>query len=255
MWGHAKSLIQSQLRDFDVKFLTDAVQSMLRDEGSTLREWVQMFIRLKVMCTAKGVTYPPAHWAKQLLGQVASNEKTDGKFKTLPKDESAYGAFDMGRFEKEILNLAQGTLPPFKQANVRAHVLTLLVDPTRVEKLRKSKNNARATANGEQKEKYCKSCECKHAKGKHTPEGKKRYQESKKKTAEDGFSVETNRRSSRKPWGGKRERQAWRVRCCKEARQVQRVQKGALPVLPGSAWNMLRVQEGPQTFLQTGPQG
>ena len=51
------------------------------------------------MCTAKGVAYPAAHWAKQLLGQVASNEKTDGKFETLPKDESAYGAFIMDDFE------------------------------------------------------------------------------------------------------------------------------------------------------------
>ena len=60
MWKHAKTLIQAQLRDFDVKFLTDAVQSMLRDENSTLREWVQMFIRLQEMCTNKGVTYPAA---------------------------------------------------------------------------------------------------------------------------------------------------------------------------------------------------
>ena len=123
MWNHAKTLIQAQLRDFDVKFLTDAVQSMLRDENSTLREWVQMLIRLREMCTAKGVAYPAAHWAKQLLGQVAGNEKTDGKFKTLPKDESAYGAFVMDDFEKEVLDLAQGTLPVFKQNNVRAHML------------------------------------------------------------------------------------------------------------------------------------
>jgi len=132
MWKYAKTLIQAQLRDFDVKFLTDAVQSMLRDENSTLREWVQMFIRLQEMCTNKGVTYPAAHWAKQLLGQVASNEKTDGKFQTLSKDESAYGAFVMDNFEKEVLDLAQGTLPVFKQTNVRARVATLLVDPNRV---------------------------------------------------------------------------------------------------------------------------
>ena len=42
----------------------------------------------------------------------------------------------MDDFEKEVLDLAQGTLPTFKQSNVRAHVATLLVDPNRVEKLR-----------------------------------------------------------------------------------------------------------------------
>ena len=75
------------------------------------------------MCTNKGVTYPAAHWAKQLLGQVAGNEKTDGKFKTLPKDENAYGAFVMDDFEKEVLDLAQGTLPTFISSPTFVHML------------------------------------------------------------------------------------------------------------------------------------
>ena len=84
-WSHAKLVITRQLRDFDVKFLTDAVASMLRDDESTLLEWVQIFRRLHKLCTKAGVTYPPSHWCKQLLGQVSKKERTSGKFFGAPR--------------------------------------------------------------------------------------------------------------------------------------------------------------------------
>ena len=156
----------------------------------------------------------------------------------------------MDDFEKEVLDLAQGTLPIFKQTNVRAHVATLLVDPNRVEKLRAFKKHAKTASTVKDKqEKYCKSCECKHAKGKHTVEGKRRYQE-RIKTTESWLFHRGIRSGSAGQW----RKQEWQTR--RYARQktwkVQCMPERALPLLPSSARNVLRLQEGPQTFLQTG---
>ena len=171
-WSHAKKLIEDQLQDFDVDFLTKAVASMLRVSGATLLEWVQMWVRLESMCTKAGVTYPPQHWCDQFLGQVSPSEKPTGKFKAIPKDAAAKATFELKAFNKEVVKLTPGLLPAYNANDpaVLEWTRRLLVHPDTLAKKRRSKSESETT---DLPWEHCSDCRKKHAKGKHTSAGRR----------------------------------------------------------------------------------
>ena len=146
-WKHAKACIGKDLPDQDVRTVTDAVASIIRSEGGQLLSWTQVWLTLQILAARLEVSYPNAHWCKQFLGQVSSQEIRAGQL-DVPTSKSEMATFDITEFEDQVLALAQDTLPrapipPGPRARPHQHVAGRAGAPSQAQVGRQARDAAR----------------------------------------------------------------------------------------------------------------
>jgi hypothetical protein len=103
------------------------------------------------------------------IGQVSANEIKHVNF-AYPKTEAECESFSFASYRATVKALPQDKFPVFHQKHVRAFTATMLITQDTVRALADDGNPKDGST-----DKYCRTCKCKHAKGKHTKEGEKRY--------------------------------------------------------------------------------
>ena len=199
-WADATALFEEHLMDVDPRFLAEAVLTVRRDELSALIIWINFFTTMMTYCSDAAIAYPKHVYYTMFMGQVSPKEINHVTF-VYPKTQAERDIFDFDDYRTAVKGLPQHNFPPFHQKDVRNFTQNMLVSSSTV---KNSGNDGGATnddsgddCNGTAK--YCKSCKCKHGKGKHSLEGKKRYQAQQKKDreAKGGDNNRNLRRSGR----------------------------------------------------------
>ena len=135
-----------------------------------------------------GVILPNTVHYGLFTGQVTQKELTAAAY-DMPKTEAQRDTFDYVAFEAAVKS-KRGVLPKtFHMADVRAHTKTLLVPPDMV----RETGNRTGKTGDDKRDRYCKTCECRHPHGKHTKEGKERFKKKK-----EGDSKKNDRKDENK---------------------------------------------------------
>ena len=168
-WKDAIDLLRSQLKNEDTRFLAESIFTVRRDEQSALIEWILFFMSVMTYCVTASIRLPNKLYYTMFIGQVSANEIKHVNF-AYPKTEAECESFSFASYRATVKALPQDKFPVFHQKHVRAFTATMLI----------TQDTVRASADdGNPKDgntdKYCRTCKCKHAKGKHTKEGEKRY--------------------------------------------------------------------------------
>ena len=175
-WGAALELISDSLVNADARYLIESLLSLFREEASPLLMWVQDFRMLQDLVEEVGISIPQYLWYELFIGQVSTKETQAVHFE-LPKTHVERDAFTFDEYEEQVKKLAHSKMPRFHQSEVRDFTRRLLVPPDHIRNM----TNGTTEKDEENKGlKWCRDCRKKHAKGKHTVEGDKRYQARKK---------------------------------------------------------------------------
>ena len=169
-WSDAVELMSKQLKNLDTRFLAESVFTVRRDDGSALIEWTLFFINMMSYCTAATIRLPTKLYYSMFMGQVCKPEIKHVAY-AYPSTEDECDAFDFDAYRDAVKALPQDKFPAFHQNQVRGFTKHMLVSPGMIRDVKQGTEQG-TESSGNNSEKYCKSCECKHPKGKHTSDGK-----------------------------------------------------------------------------------
>ena len=159
-WRDAVSFVKSKLSGADSLYLSVGSITILRDDNTTLLEWILFHKSLVKQCVEKRIMNPNELWVRLMLGQVSPGEKAKITM-PMPQTETEREAFDLAALEVEI-KASKKKFPTFKQSQVREFTKTL-------------PSFGNTAPQSDAKTKYCDTCKKKHAPGKHTAEGRALY--------------------------------------------------------------------------------
>ena len=179
-WSEAMALLRKQLKNQDTRYLAESVFTVRREDQSALIEWVLFFMSMIKYCTAATIVMPTKLYYQLFIGQVSALEIKHVVY-AYPRSEEECDEFEFDEFRDHIKTLQQDKMPTFYAKQVRAFTATMLVAQKTV-RFKDDDGGGSPDEDGTSPTKsttkrYCKSCKCKHAKGKHTEEGRKRYQQ------------------------------------------------------------------------------
>ena len=178
-WQDALDLIGENLKNLDTRYLAESVFTVQRDDQSSLLEWILFFVGMIKYCSDATIDLPNKLYYTMFFGQVSSQEIKHVTY-AYPKTEQEQTAFKFEDYRDAVKDLPQDKMPVFYQKQVRQFTQTMLVQPSNVRGVTFDKSADKDDDGTEKRERYCKSCKVRHAKGSHTKEGKKRYAAAKK---------------------------------------------------------------------------
>ena len=181
-WSDCVELFRKHLVDVDPRFLAESVLTVRRDEVSALIVWVNFFVTMITYCVDASITFPQHLYYTMFIGQVSSAEMNHVLFE-YPKTQAERDAFDFDGYRTAIKGMPQHNFPPFHQRDVRKFTQNMLVAPGSVRDSRTQKGDEtkhvklQDDQKGDRKDRFCKDCNKRHAKGAHTASGTKKRKE------------------------------------------------------------------------------
>ena len=166
VWQTVIDHVRQGLSSRDAFYLMCATHC-LREDGSTLVQWLLFQKQVRRQCKEMKISYPNSLWVLLCIGQISPVERRELPGVKMPVTESQMQAFKLPGFEKKVQAITK-KLPVFKAKEVREFTKRLLISGV---------SGSKVDDVGAARQKYCKSCKTRHVAGKHTSEGKKRYKE------------------------------------------------------------------------------
>jgi hypothetical protein len=111
-WRDAVSFLKSKLSGADSLYLSVGSITILRDDNTTLLEWILFHKSLVKQCVEKRIMNPNELWVRLRLGQVSPGERAKITM-PMPQTETEREAFDLAALEVEI-KASKKTFPTFK---------------------------------------------------------------------------------------------------------------------------------------------
>jgi len=212
-WNDAMALLRKQLKNQDTRYLAESVFTVRREDQSALIEWTLFFMSMIKYCAAATIVMPVKLYYQLFIGQVSVLEIKHVIY-AYPRTEDECDAFVFDDYRDHVKTLQQDKMPTFYAKQVRSFTATMLVAQKSVRFDDKNDEeppdpDGKDSSASKKTERYCKSCKCKHAKGKHTDDGRKRYKQQQaanklKKEKADGKQETQHETNATESGGGQR---------------------------------------------------